>query len=91
LLGIPVSRSSFPETMARAVTLLAGLGAELWNREADLPLCRARRRSSSPDRRRPVDGRPGGLAAFRRRRHEVGRAEDLSRRQASLEVAQRFS
>jgi glycerol kinase len=36
-LGIPVLRSSFPETTARAAALLAGLGAGFWKREADLP------------------------------------------------------
>jgi len=36
-LGIPVLRSSFPETTARAAALLAGLGAGFWEGEADLP------------------------------------------------------
>jgi glycerol kinase len=36
-LGIPVLRSSFTETTARAAALLAGLGVGLWADEADLP------------------------------------------------------
>ena len=36
-LGIPVLRSSFTETTARAAALLAGLGAGFWAREAELP------------------------------------------------------
>jgi glycerol kinase len=36
-LGIPVIRSPFRETTARAAALLAGLGAGFWPRAADLP------------------------------------------------------
>ena len=36
-LGIPVLRSSFGETTARAAALLAGIGAATWGGEADLP------------------------------------------------------
>ena len=36
-LGIPVIRSSFGETTARAAALLAGIGAGFWESEADLP------------------------------------------------------
>lgn len=36
-LGIPVVRSSFGETTARAAALLAGLGSGLWASESDLP------------------------------------------------------
>jgi glycerol kinase len=36
-LGIPVVRSSFGETTARAAALLAGIGAGIWTGEADLP------------------------------------------------------
>jgi glycerol kinase len=36
-LGIPVVRSSFAETTARAAALLAGIGAGVWTGEADLP------------------------------------------------------
>ncbi len=36
-LGIPVLRSSFGETTARAAALLAGIGSGLWAGEADLP------------------------------------------------------
>jgi glycerol kinase len=36
-LGIPVVRSSFGETTARAAALLAGIGAGVWAGEADLP------------------------------------------------------
>jgi glycerol kinase len=36
-LGIPVVRSSFGETTARAAALLAGIGAGTWHGEADLP------------------------------------------------------
>ncbi len=36
-LGIPVLRSSFPETTARAAALLAGMGAGFWKDAANLP------------------------------------------------------
>jgi glycerol kinase len=36
-MGIPVLRSSFTETTARAAALMAGLGAGFWARESDLP------------------------------------------------------
>jgi glycerol kinase len=36
-LGVPVVRSSFQETTARAAALLAGLGAGFWDGEGDLP------------------------------------------------------
>ena len=37
LMGIPVVRPQFTQTTARAAALLAGLGAEIWACEADLP------------------------------------------------------
>jgi glycerol kinase len=36
-LGIPVVRSSFAETTARAAALLAGIGADVWAGQSDLP------------------------------------------------------
>jgi len=47
-LGIPVVRSSFGETTARAAALLAGLGSGTWTREEDLPPLPGSRRAFEP-------------------------------------------
>jgi len=63
-LGIPVLRSSFPETTARAAALLAGLGAGFWSREADLPPLPGETRVFEP--RIDADQRAEGREAWRR-------------------------
>lgn len=58
-LGIPVLRSSFPETTARAAALLAGLGAGFWDRESDIPPLPGETRVFEPriDAARRAEGR----------------------------------
>jgi glycerol kinase len=58
-LGIPVLRSSFAETTARAAALLAGLGAGAWAGEADLPPLPGETRVFEPriDEARRTEGR----------------------------------
>ena len=63
-LGIPVLRSSFRETTARAAALLAGLGAGFWEREADLPPLPGETRVFEP--RIGADRRAEGREAWRR-------------------------
>jgi len=58
-MGIPVLRSSFRETTARAAALLAGMGAGFWEREADLPVLPGETRVFEPriDAGRRAEGR----------------------------------
>ncbi len=63
-LGIPVVRSSFGETTARAAALLAGIGAGVWAGEADLPPMPGTVRRFEP--RLGDDERAAGHAAWRR-------------------------
>ena len=61
-LGIPVVRSSFGETTARAAALLAGIGAGVWTGEADLPPMPGTVRRFEP--RLGEDERAAGHAAW---------------------------
>lgn len=63
-LGIPVLRSSFRETTARAAALLAGMGAGFWEREADLPPLPGETRVFEP--RINADRRAEGRAEWQR-------------------------
>ena len=63
-LGIPVLRSSFAETTARAAALLAGIGAGVWAGEDDLPPLPRSRRVFVPGL--DADRRAEGHAAWRR-------------------------
>lgn len=63
-LGIPVLRSSFTETTARAAALLAGLGAGFWAHEADLPALPGETRIFEP--RLDAGRRAEGREAWRR-------------------------
>jgi glycerol kinase len=63
-LGIPVLRSSFAETTARAAALLAGIGAGVWAGEADLPPMPGTVRRFEP--RIDAGQRAGGRAEWQR-------------------------
>lgn len=63
-LGIPILRSSFAETTARAAALLAGLGAGTWGGEADLPPLPGETRVFEP--RIDAGRRAEGRAAWQR-------------------------
>jgi glycerol kinase len=63
-LGIPVVRSSFGETTARAAALLAGIGAGTWRGEADLPPLPGSTTVFEP--RLGADERDAGRAAWAR-------------------------
>jgi len=63
-LGIPVLRSSFAETTARAAALLAGIGAGLWADEGDLPPLPGESRVFEP--RIDAGRRAEGRAAWQR-------------------------
>ena len=63
-LGIPVVRSTFTETTARAAALLAGIGAGFWAGEADLPPLPGAMTVFDP--RMAADQREAGLEAWRR-------------------------
>jgi glycerol kinase len=63
-LGIPVVRSSFGETTARAAALLAGIGAGVWAGEADLPPMPGTVRRFEP--RIDADQRAAGRAEWQR-------------------------
>jgi glycerol kinase len=63
-LGIPVLRSSFAETTARAAALLAGIGSGVWAGEGDLPPLPGTSRVFEP--RLDADRRDAGHAGWRR-------------------------
>ncbi len=63
-LGIPVVRSSFAETTARAAALLAGIGAGVWAGEGDLPPLPGTTRVFEP--RLDAGRRAEGHASWRR-------------------------
>jgi glycerol kinase len=63
-LGIPVLRSSFGETTARAAALLAGIGAGTWAGESDLPPLPGTTTVFEP--RLTADERQAGRAAWAR-------------------------